>query len=300
MGAGWTRRVTQIILVALVAGCGRYEVEGPNAYYQANWRVSREKIDGADASTFTGLSRHHAKDQYRAYYQQWPIEGADAATFEEVDPLFSRDSRHVFFQTGPIIGADRASFEVVSGNIARDRRTAYLGASPRRTCDPASLRPNGAFMQDARCIYDQDLHTVPGIDRQSFRLITTQIGRDRTTVYTVLPQHWQGDGGLRRVEGICAPASLREEQGWLVDDRCVYDAWLNQVPGVDRASFSILSPYYAKDRNRVYAQDYGSSIRVADGAVPATFKPDTDSCLQCGRDRQHCFEGSYRRDCPLP
>lgn len=286
------------LIAALLSGCGGYSTEGSSVYYRGTALSERSRIDGADVATFKALSRNHARDRYRAYYWGNPIEGADPGSFEEIDKAFAKDKLHVYHQLWRIEGADPDSFEVISGDIGRDQRSAYVSTKAAQTCDLPSLHTEGAFMLDDACVYDRSLNRMPGADRPSFALLTYDIARDHTSLYT--DRLTPGDRGyphIRRVSGICDLPSFHERQGWLVDKQCVYSHAIERAQSIDTSSFVILDERYAKDRGRVYYQNHSDGIRVIDGAIPASFRLDAGTCPGCARDQRQCYSDGHVSTC---
>lgn len=283
------------IVFTAIAGCAKYEVEGDKVYFTPFGRKTpRREIVDADAPTFKALSRKFAKDRHRAYFHDKPIQGADPASFRVLKYDYSRDAVQVYLGVHPVEGAHPGSFKIITHDIARDRRSVYLGNSAHVVCHPSSLRSEGSFMIDNRCVYDRRLNLAQGLHRPSFRTVAYDVGRDRSRAYTMRPVNAEVAQiyAMRTVDDICDAASLKSIQGWLLDDECVYDHHLNRRPEVHRPTFRVIDRYHAKDHAAVHR--HSGSIA---GADPQTIHIPRDACHQCIRDDNRCYRDGRQVSC---
>ena len=200
-------------------------------------------------------------------YAQRKPEGYDALTFERIDDTYSKDVNHVYYGGGVLDGADPASFRVIGENYsADDRHVWYLmyiieGANPKTFVIPEkknSLDITVGLAHDDHDYYS-GVHPLHVADMGSFKQKSSSWAIDRQNVYYLgldAPTGKRtvpiGDYRTFRVLGDCYAA----------DAKCVY--YQNKiVEGADPKTFTVLEGqnHYGQDKNRVYCEAYGSSIK---------------------------------------
>ncbi|GEM_PF-3509595 len=294
------RRACLLLIAALLCGCGDYVVENDAVYYrQAGW-FNLQKIEGADPASFRRIDRDYAADRDRAYFRGLHIDGADPAAIQRIDGSeYARDGHDVYSQTTRVPGAHVASFRSM-GRFGVDRQRGYFGSIPRELCDIASLSADvHGWYTDRQCVYSPvNLARIEEADRSTFQSLGIQHARDARRGYSLLsPIGTLEDAryGLRLVDDVCDVASLRIERGWLLDDQCVYDQEFRRIEHVDRASFRIITTYYAADGQQVF-DIRGVRRHELDAA---TARPHGRECATCIRDDIHCFNGDEQVSCRI-
>ncbi|MFO1303634.1 MAG: DKNYY domain-containing protein [Burkholderiales bacterium] len=146
-------RLPVLALVALLSACGKspppFERDG------AAWKYRGTPIADVDASTFTPLTDHYAKDRHSVYYADTyrdskeyftvsrvrvtPLEGADAASFRYIDRGYAKDRRYVWLDGERHDVKDAPSFSLLDYVFTRDAATAYCHMKPIAGSDPASF-----------------------------------------------------------------------------------------------------------------------------------------------------------------
>ena len=194
-----------------------------------------------DPLTYKCLNKTYALDVNHAYYWDEILEGANPSTFKVLGHHYATDLHHVWYNDIIIEGADPATFVVPYGDISD---LAHFALSH--------------LAHDAHDYYmgDRPLHVA---NMGSFRLIDDNWALDSLQVYYI--------GIYESEEKKAVPVGdYRTFKAlntfYAVDAKCVYYK-NNIVEGADPASFAVLKGeyHYAKDKNRVYCEAYGSSIR---------------------------------------
>lgn len=203
----------------------------------ASSEYAAEKPEGYDASTFKRINQTYATDVNHVYCWNEILEGADPVSFRALDENYAADTLHVWYNGNIIEGADPATFAAPGDKsfprLAHDAHDYYWQDQPLHVADMGSFKRIGAdWAVDSQNVY------YLGID--------SEIGEN------VIPV-----GDYR---------SFRELYGcYAADDKYVY--YKNRlVEGADPKTFSVLKGeyHYGKDKNRVYCEARGSSIRDLD------------------------------------
>ncbi len=204
----------------------------------ASTEYAARKPEGYDPSTFTRLNESYSKDVNHVYYWYEILEGADPASFRALNEYYSADMRHVWYNDETIEGANPATFVApdkseslyFSFALAHDDHDYYCRSHPLHVADMGSVKKVGNYW----AIDSQNVYYL-GID--------AKIGKYKTPI---------GDYSTFR------ELSYR----YAADAKCVY--YENKlVEGADPGSFSVLEDEqdYGKDKNCVYYQARGTSIR---------------------------------------
>ena len=202
---------------------------------------TERKPEGYDPSTYKRLNKTYALDVNHAYYWDEILEGANPSTFKVLGHHYATDMHHVWYNDIIIEGADPATFVVQDDDISDLAHEAL-----------------SHLAHDAHDYYrrDQPLHVA---NMGCFRLIDDNWALDSLQVYYI--------GIYESEEKKAVPVGdYRTFKAlntfYAVDAKCVYYK-NNIVEGADPASFAVLKGeyHYAKDKNRVYCEAYGSSIR---------------------------------------
>ncbi len=200
----------------------------------ASSSYAERKPEGYDPSTYKRLNKTYALDVNHVYYSCEILEGADPSTFKALSDDYATDMHHVWFNGNIIEGAEPATFVVPDGDIsdfAHDAHDYYMGAQP--------------------------LHVA---HMGSFRLIDKNWALDSLQVYY---SGILGGDAFNKTVSVGDYRTFKAlNEFYAVDSKCVYYK-NNIVEGADPASFAVLKGeyYYAKDKNRVYCETYGSAIR---------------------------------------
>jgi hypothetical protein len=175
------------------------------------------EIAGADHNTFEEIKGSYARDDQHVFYREKMIEGADPASFEKVGGLYWKDKNNVYYVDRPIPGADPASFRRI-GLTAwwRDNSNAYVGEDPVNPKDMATFKPiNNDWAKDSLWYYPVKFNNYIPIAELDYE------------TFTILDGGWAKD---------CC--------------RAFYFATV--VEGADLATFEIINPFRARDKNWYY------------------------------------------------
>ena len=144
-----------------------------NIYYADKYNVyyfygSFEKIKGADRNSFEIMGNSYiAKDKKNVYYQGNKLENVDSGSFKNFNDLIAKDKNRVFFieENKKIKNVDVKSFEIIeNSSYFRDK--------------------NNIFVWN-EIDYDDNLKRLNDIDRESFTVLNSVIGKDKNGVYYV-------------------------------------------------------------------------------------------------------------------
>ena len=196
-----------------------------------------------DVQSLTVLNYHFIKDNIHAYVNRAPIAGSDGKTFELLDDAYARDAQHYYYlqsysdgdyEVYPIDCA-YTSFQVLDYQFAKDAHHAFYLGKKIKGADGASFQRIGfGYTKDAQHVFFQDLQ-VAGADPQTF-----------------VP--------FKENENALGPtAYARDNNNIYVNEKT--------FAGADAATFKILDEKYTSDKNGVYY--FGKKVKNAD---PGTFK----------------------------
>lgn len=233
---------------------------------------SIQKLDGADAATFTSLGYDYARDKSQAWFKSTAFQVEDLQSLTVLDYHFIRDDIRAYVNRAPIAGSDGKTFELLSDGYARDAQRYYYVQSYSdgdyevypidcaytsfqvldyqfakdahnafylgkkiKVADGASFQQIGfGYTKDAQHVFFQDLQ-VAGADPQTF-----------------VP--------FKENENAMGPtAYARDNNNIYVNEKT--------FAGADAATFKILDEKYTSDKNGVYY--FGKKVKNAD---PGTFK----------------------------
>jgi len=185
-------------------------------YNESAGRVVRE-IDGADHATFEEIKVGYARDAQHVFYREKVIEGADPATFEKIAGLYWKDKNSVYYVDHPVPGADPNSFRRIGlGVWWRDNSNAYVGDDPVNPKDLATFKPiNNSWAKDSLWYYPVKFNNhnpITELDYATFRIL---------------------------------------KGGW-AKDCCRVFYFDTIVEGADLATFEIVNPFRARDKNWYY------------------------------------------------
>ena len=203
--------------------------------------IISERKPEYDPSTYKCLNKTYALDVNHAYYWDEILEGANPSTFKVLGHHYATDMHHVWYNSIMIEGADPATFAVQDDDIsdlahealshlAHDAHDYYRRGQPLNVANMGSFRLiDDNWALDSLQVYyisiyeSEEKKAVPVGDYRTFKALNTF---------------------------------------YAVDSKYVYYK-NNIVEGADPASFAVLKGeyHYAKDKNRVYCEAYGSSIR---------------------------------------
>ena len=199
------------------------------------------KPEGYDPSTFIRINQTYATDAYHVYYCNEILKDADPKSFRALNEEYSADSRHVWYRDGIIERANPATFVAPEKNnsldfsiaIAHDDHDYYSQNHPLHVADMGSFkRIDGSWAVDRQNVY--------------FIGLEAHVGKDIVPI---------GDYSTFRVLNHLYAA----------DAKYVY--YKNKVvEGADPKTFVVLDGGndYGQDKNRVYYQDRGTTIRNLD------------------------------------
>ncbi len=168
-----------------------------------------------------------------AYAERKP-EGYDPSTYKRLNETYAIDINHVYYEFEVLEGADPATFVAPkdddNDHLAHDNHDYYIGKTPLHVADMSSFRYMGSnWAIDSINIYyianvgEPEKYKIPVGDYHTFRVLNIFYAADDKNVY--------------------------------YENMPVKDA--------DPSSFAVLEGeyHYAKDKNRVYCNAYGSAIR---------------------------------------
>ena len=89
----------------------------------------REKIFGADATSFRHLDQAFYRDANRVYWSTTPLDGADLDTFRAFgdDSPYAADRRSVWKGNTRITGYDASTFQAIHQSVNKDKNGVYAG-----------------------------------------------------------------------------------------------------------------------------------------------------------------------------
>ena len=207
----------------------------------ASSEYAAKKPKGYDHATFERLNESFAKDINHVYFYNEILEDANPKTFRALDEDYSADSRHVWYRKDIIEGANPQTFVApeknnsldISIDLAHDDHDYYNQNNPLHVADMGSFkRIDGSWAVDRQNVYYIGLEAEIGKD-------IVPIGDFRT--FRVLNDFYAADA------------------------KYVY--YKNKVvEGADPKTFVVLDGGndYGQDKNRVYYQDCGTTIRNLD------------------------------------
>lgn len=207
----------------------------------ASSEYAAKKPKGYDPATFERLNESFAKDINHVYFYNEILEDANPKTFRALDEDYSADSRHVWYRKDIIEGANPQTFVApeknnsldISIDLAHDDHDYYNQNNPLHVADMGSFkRIDGSWAVDRQNVYYIGLEAEIGKD-------IVPIGDFRT--FRVLNDFYAADA------------------------KYVY--YKNKVvEGADPKTFVVLDGGndYGQDKNRVYYQDCGTTIRNLD------------------------------------
>lgn len=242
----------------------------PSAYFLAK-KHEVQRLEGADAPTFTVLGYNYARDQGKAWYKAEPFTVADVSSLQPIDARFAKDKVQAYLDRTPIRGSHGPSFTLIDISYARDTNHYYFingsGNDERIApipCDLASFRlVDLSYATDKDHVFHQGV-IIKGAEPASFVVLGSSYAKDEHSVYF----------REERVAG-ADPASFtlfteNENSNGVTyyakdKDRIYVNA--DVFPDVDRASFRILDEKYTLDKNGVYHR-----MKRVPQADPLTFK----------------------------
>lgn len=204
----------------------------------ASSEYAARKPEGYDPSTFARLNESYSKDVNHVYYWYEILEKADPVSFRVLNEHYSADMRYVWYNDDIIEGANPATFVALDKSesqgfslaLAHDDHDYYCRSCPLHVADMGSFKKVGNYWAiDSQNVY--------------YLGIGTKIGKYVTPI-----------GDYSTFRGL----SYR----YAADAKCVY--YENKlIEGADPRSFSVLEDEqdYGQDKNRVYYQARGTSIR---------------------------------------
>ena len=207
----------------------------------ASSEYAAKKPKGYDPATFERLNESFAKDINHVYFYNEILEDANPKTFRALDEDYSADSRHVWYRKDIIEGANPQTFVApeknnsldISIDLAHDDHDYYNQNNPLHVADMGSFkRIDGSWAVDRQNVYYIGLEA--------------EIGKDIVPI---------GDFHTFRVLN----------DFYAADAKYVY--YKNKVvEGADPKTFVVLDGGndYGQDKNRVYYQDCGTTIRNLD------------------------------------
>jgi hypothetical protein len=207
----------------------------------ASSEYAARKPEGYDLATFKRINESFAKDINHVYYCNEILEDADPKTFRALSEDYSADSRHVWYRENKIEGANPQTFVAPEKNdslnftigLAHDDHDYYRQNNPLHVADMGSFKQiDGSWAVDRQNVY--------------FIGLEAHLGKDIVPI---------GDYSTFRVLNHL----------YAVDAKCAY--YKNMiVEGADPKTFVVLDGGndYGQDKNRVYYQDRGTTIRNLD------------------------------------
>ena len=207
----------------------------------ASSEYAARKPEGYDSATFKRINESFAKDINHVYYCNEILEDADPKTFRALSEEYSADSRYVWYRENKIEGANPQTFVAPEKNdslnftigLAHDDHDYYRQNNPLHIADMGSFRQiDGSWAVDRQNVY--------------FIGLEAHVGKDIVPI---------GDYSTFRVLNHLYAA----------DAKYVY--YKNKVvEGADPKTFVVLDGGndYGQDKNRVYYQDRGTTIRNLD------------------------------------
>ena len=207
----------------------------------ASSEYAARKPEGYDSATFKRINESFAKDINHVYYCNEILEDADPKTFRALSEEYSADSRYVWYRENKIEGANPQTFVApeknnsldISIDLAHDDHDYYRQNNPLHIADMGSFRQiDGSWAVDRQNVY--------------FIGLEAHVGKDIVPI---------GDYSTFRVLNHL----------YAVDAKCAY--YKNKiVEGADPKTFVVLDGGndYGQDKNRVYYQDRGTTIRNLD------------------------------------
>ena len=207
----------------------------------ASSEYAARKPEGYDSATFKRINESFAKDINHVYYCNEILEDADPKTFRALSEEYSADSRYVWYRENKIEGANPQTFVAPEKNdslnftigLAHDDHDYYRQNNPLHVADMGSFKQiDGSWAVDRQNVY--------------FIGLEAHLGKDIVPI---------GDYSTFRVLNHL----------YAVDAKCAY--YKNMiVEGADPKTFVVLDGGndYGQDKNRVYYQDCGTTIRNLD------------------------------------
>ncbi|MDA8018918.1 MAG: DKNYY domain-containing protein [Thermoanaerobaculia bacterium] len=231
------------------------------------------KAQEADGPSLEHIGGSYFADSNRPYCRVWDdldfVEGADRATFEHLEGKYARDRTVVFLDGFVVEGAEPASFRVLNEDYGCDARAVFRSTSAIEDADPDTFEVLGVdFAKDASRVFHQ------GSELPEFDAATCFVVTYGNTAYVVDAKaaYFGGFEKLRKFR--CDLASLEVLAEEFARDKTHVFRRGRKIKGADPATFEVLEPYYARDREQVYTYaSWHRETNVVEGADPGSFLP---------------------------
>lgn len=160
-----------------------------------------ERIDKADIKTFEVMGLGYSKDGNNVFFREQLIEMADAESFfiinNDRDLAFAADKYGLLDHTKRINAAiDCKSFKILSNPYYKDKNNVYYGSqfkilegahAESFTCPEFESIVNYQYYaydkNNAYYYENNEVTTIPEIDFNSFKLLSTEYAKDKNNVY---------------------------------------------------------------------------------------------------------------------
>ena len=186
------KKTLLILMVGLLVGCNRYEVDGDTVYWHTTNSgnfYDKRVVEGADAKTFKAFEEfyRYGKDKNNAYFDGVAIDAeVDTQSFKPIAEYYAVDKNHAYISRDLIKTSDGQSFEIIKGNWSKDKNEIFYRTSPIGVCHMGSFVITEidydwiAF--DKECAYYQG-KKIPFKDRDSLVLYKGGFSKDEFGVY---------------------------------------------------------------------------------------------------------------------
>lgn len=298
-----------------------YAVRGDQVWFTSRYPDSNQIVKGVDTATFRDISPYsgegpcagrindYARDKDYVIYRGNILAGADPDTFVFIDGIYTKDKsavysgatrltnrvkefrrlpigvwatdgQHYFYKETKLEGD---GFEEIpnSYQYARTSTTVYNGGKVL-TADAASfeiIQASVAMSKDKNKVYFDD-RPITGADPATITQIYGYLFKDKRAVY----KEGREIVGLNPMTVRTFPLDTR----YTADESAVFLSYKR----IDRdpATFSVLQPFYTKDKNAVYYE--AVAIEFSD---PATF---VSTSMSSGYDKNYRFL-EHRIECKI-
>lgn len=290
-----------------------YSVRESQVWFSSRPPDSKLMVEGVDAATFRDITPYsedgpcagrvndYARDKDHVIFRGKVLAGADPETFVFIDHFYAKDKSAVYSGATRLTNRVEEFRRLPIGPWATDGRS-YFYKGTKLEGEGFEKIPNGdEYARTSTRVYNRDRALVA--DPASFEVIEASVSmtKDRNRVYfRDIPIEGADPSTITQIRGYLFkdkravyiegkqivglnPATVRIFPlggGYTADDTAVYrmDKKLDRDP----ATFSVLQPFYTKDKNAVYHRE----VAIED-ADPETF---VSPSMSSGYDKNYRFD----------
>lgn len=238
------------------AGSQTYTFRANPGYKIASVIIDNASTTATSSYTFNNLTQNHSikatfvptyytSNKHGIYFKEQIAPGVDPKTFMVLGDYYAKDRRGVFYSTGERIpSADPASFQVLIDHpaYAIDNEYVFWASTQIYGADVGTFKVLGeSYATDKTNVYYTD-QIVTKADLKTFAYKGNGYAQDKNNIYH-LGQVFTLSKQVPQQIGFTYAKNA---------DGVFYNG--DEITGADIESFTALSSYYAKDKNRVYYQ----------------------------------------------